>query len=258
MELDTLLASLRELAPEETAMDGDPVGLLIEPPGTDIGTVIVCLDCTAHVAHLAAETKADLVISHHPLIYNPLRRLRSDDPVSAVAMDLVRAGAGLYAMHTNWDAATQGINDTLAAQLGLRHIQRLGKTPLANLARIGDLPQALPLRDLLDHIASHLTCRGTSALRYAQPQSFPATVQRIAVCGGAGASLAGDALSAGAEALITADVRHHEFIDAASRGLLLIDAGHEATEAPGMQNLACLLSARFPELSVTFSANWAA
>src|ERR1700722_20179956 len=101
MNLNTLLAWLRQLAPEDTAMDGDPIGLLIEPANEEIKRVIVCLDATAEVAQTAIDGFAQLIVAHHPLIYHPLKKLERANPISSITMDMVRNGIGLYAMHTN-------------------------------------------------------------------------------------------------------------------------------------------------------------
>lgn len=257
MLLDDLLALLNRYAPERSALANDPVGLLIEPLQQDITSVIVCLDATAHVAAVAWQHQAQLVVAHHPLIYRPLPKLVSSESIASVALTLARSGTGLYAMHTNWDAAPGGINDTLAHLLGLSDIRPLGSHAEAALARIGRFSTPISANQLLNTIAGALQPFPTSAVRY--PRAVGDTWQKIdtvAVCGGAGSSLAAMAQEQGAQALVTADVRHHEFIDAAARGLLLIDAGHEATEVPGMVALARRLQADAPGITVSFIPNW--
>src|SRR5579883_982088 len=250
MNLAEILAYLREIAPEESAYENDPVGLHIEPGVPEITRVAVCLDATLPVVEQAVAGGSQLVIAHHPLIYHPLRRLSADIPSAAVAMALVRAQVGLYAMHTNWDTADGGINDTLAQVLGLVNIRRLRGTGAPSLARIGELAKAIPLRDVVKLIEEHLVCRGTSALRrlVGRPPDEK-SISRVAVCGGAGAFLLPEALGEKADAFITSDVRHHEFLDAGAAGIALIDAGHAATETPGMRRLAEKIGARFPELT---------
>ncbi len=258
MDLNSLLALLRGYAPEELALPGDPVGVLIEPRSRTVRRLVVCLDATRHVAQTALETGADMIVAHHPLIYNPLKRLERSDPIASVAMELVEGGIGLFAMHTNWDAAGGGINDTLAARLRLQAVrQPSGGSAESRLLRVGTLGNPASAADFLSMVERELSCTGASALRFALPQRITnlAVIHTVAVCGGAGASMAADALTEGADAFVTADARHHEFIDAAARGLLLIDAGHEATESPGMSVLAERISRDAPELRVTFCPN---
>ena len=235
MTLDDILTMLRRLAPEETALDGDPVGLLIGREADDVTRIGVCLDCTPEAAHRAREAGVGLVVAHHPLIYHPLKRLGTD-PVSRTVAALVKADIALYAMHTNWDRATGGINDTLAECLELSNVRPLGIEGEAALPRLGALLPPRPLADFARFVESALGCAGTSALRVngVDPSRM---ISRVAVCGGAGAGLAEAARAAGAEAYVTSDVRHHEFWEAEARGLALLDAGHGATETPGMRAL---------------------
>ena len=235
MRLDDILTALRRLAPEEAALEGDPVGLLVGREAEGVTRIGVCLDCTPDAARRAAEAGVHLVVAHHPLIYRPLKRLGAD-PVSRAVAALVRADIALYAMHTNWDRAAGGINDTLAECLELSGITPLGSEGEAALPRIGGLTPPRPLADFVRFVEAALGCAGTSALRVngVDPSRM---ISRVAVCGGAGAGLAEAALAAGAEAYVTSDVRHHEFWEAEARGLALLDAGHGATETPGMRAL---------------------
>ncbi len=253
MTLGEILDVLRGLAPEETALEDDPVGLLI---GGDLEAVVtkvgICLDAMPDAAARAVAAGVQLLVAHHPLIYRPLKRINPQaDPVGRAAAALVKGDVALYAMHTNWDRAAGGINDVLAATLGLHHVTPLGEDGPAALPRLGDLPAPRPLVDFARMVETALGCAGTNALRCnaVDPNKM---ISRVAVCGGAGAFLLADVQAAGADAYVTSDVRHHEFLDAAARSLPLLDAGHEATENPGMRALAHLL----PALLVGVEAVW--
>ncbi len=235
MKLSGILDILRGLAPEESALDGDPVGLLIDRGAEETTKIGVCLDATPNAVKRAAAAGVHLVIAHHPLIYRPLKRL-GRDPVSQAVTLLVRNDMALYAMHTNWDLAPNGINDTLAGCLELSGVQPLGTEGLARLPRLGTPASPRPLSDFARFVETALECSETSALRFScgNPRRM---ISRVAVCGGAGAELAEAVLAAGADAYVTSDVRHHEFWEAEARGLVLLDAGHCATETPGMRSL---------------------
>lgn len=250
-ELEEVLTVLRALAPEESALEGDPVGLLIAPPSTrGVRSIGVCLDASVAAVRRAVELGVDLIVSHHPLIYHPIKRIRPEtDGVSASVVALVKADIGLYAMHTNWDAAPGGINDTLARELELHDTRPLGTAGPLALPRIGDLVSPMPLREFCAFVADAIGCSGSSQLRVSDVDPERA-VSRVAVCGGAGAFLMDDALKAGADAYVTADIRHHEFVEASSRGIALIDAGHGATERPGMRELALILPERLAGIDV--------
>jgi dinuclear metal center YbgI/SA1388 family protein len=248
MKLSDILEVLRRLAPEESALKDDPVGLLIDRSLPDVTKIGVCLDATPDAAHRAAAAGAQLVAAHHPLIYRPLKRLGSD-PVSMAVKTLVKNDIALYAMHTNWDLAPGGINDTLAECLELCEVQPLGTDGLARLPRLGRLTSPRPLADFARFVETVLGCAKTSALRFSSgdPRRM---ISRVAVCGGAGAEMAEAVQAAGADAYVTSDVRHHEFWEAEARGLALLDAGHCATETPGMRALIRTLPGLLPGVEV--------
>ena len=239
MKVGDILTVLRRLAPEESALEDDPVGLLVDRDDAEVTKIGVCLDATPDAAQRAAAAGAQLVAAHHPLIYRPLKRL-GPDPVSIAVKTLIKSDIALYAMHTNWDLAPGGINDTLAECLELMDVQPLGTEGLARLPRLGTLASPRPLADFARFVEKALACAETSALRFSSgdPRRM---VSRVAVCGGAGAELAEAVQVAGADAYVTSDVRHHEFWEAEARGLALLDAGHCATETPGMRALVRIL-----------------
>jgi dinuclear metal center YbgI/SA1388 family protein len=247
MKCSDVLNVLRGLAPEEIAVKDDPVGLLIGlDSDRDVDKIGVCLDATPDVARRAAEIGVQILIAHHPLIYLPLRQINpGTDPISQSVTTLIKSDIALYAMHTNWDRAEGGVNDTLADLLELQDILPLGPDGLTALPRIGSLAAPMTLEEFRGFVSETLSCDGTSALRVS-PVSQDRTISRVAVCGGAGASLMVDAIAAGADVYVTSDVRHHEFVDAAGRDFALIDAGHFATESPGMGKLAEILAGMLP------------
>ncbi len=250
MTLEAILGALRRLAPEETALDRDPVGLQVDRQAQEISRVGICLDCTPAAVARAVKVRASLVIAHHPLIYHPLQRLGTD-PVSQAVAALVRADIALYVMHTNWDRAQGGINDTLADCLELQNIRLLGADGEEALPRLGDLAAPRPLADFARFVESALGCGGTSALRISGADDTR-MIMRVAVCGGAGAKLAHAVQAAGAQAYVTSDVRHNEFWEAEAGGLALLDAGHGATERPGMRTLCRTLPGLLPELEAVW------
>lgn len=240
--LNIIIDKLRSLAPESDAMSGDPVGLLIgsynERPINRIG---VCLDATLDVVTKAVDAGIELIICHHPLIFQPIKRLDTENSgISAVVAKLIKADVNLYAMHTNWDRAHGGINGTLARLLELQDIHHVLENGHMSLHRFGELASPMALSEFCAFVAKTLNCSGTNTLRVntIDPNKM---ITSVAVCGGAGGSLLDDVIQAGADAFVTADIRHHEFVEASARGIALIDAGHYATESPGMKELALVL-----------------
>lgn len=250
MKTNDILAVLRRLAPEDSAMEGDPVGLLVSQETEVVTRIGVCLDATPAAVRRAAAANVQMIVAHHPLIFHPLKRF-GGDPVSDAVKVLIRSDIALYVMHTNWDLAPGGINETLAECLELVNVQPLGTDGLARLPRLGTLASPRPLADFARFVESALGCAETSTLRFSSgdPRRM---ISRIAVCGGAGAELAEAVQAAGAEAYVTSDVRHHEFWEAEARGLVLLDAGHCATETPGMRTLVRTLPGQLPGVEVVW------
>jgi dinuclear metal center YbgI/SA1388 family protein len=236
-------AALDSIAPPEGVLPGDPNGLLLGNGDAPISTLLVALDCTAEVAMAAAREKEAMVVAHHPLLYHPLRTLRVSDPFPApVIAFCLEHNIPFACAHSSWDIAPGGVNDVLAGLLKLTNVRPLAPN---GLGRIGTLPAPTTVGNLLTLLKAALFF---DALRtFAEPDQ-PITV--VAVGGGACAGLVPDAIAAGAQALVTSDVRHHEFIDAQHRGFALIDAGHRETEQPGVVELAARLAQALPGVRV--------
>jgi len=247
MTLWDILTALRALAPEILALPGDPVGLLLgSEDARTIAKVGLCLDATPDACARAAAAGVGLVVCHHPLIYHPLKRLDAQtDPIARAVLTLAKADIALYAMHTNWDRVEGGVNDCLAELLDLVDVRPLGDDGETALPRIGTLSAPRPLSDFVRLVEHALTCTGTNALRCLAPNGHK-MISRVAVCGGAGAGMLRAVHAAGADAYVTADVRHHEFLEADGLGLALLDAGHDATETPAMRDLCLTLTQKFP------------
>lgn len=220
MQLEQFVAAMEAIAPPELAEEYDNVGLLVGPDHTNIRRVLVALDCSLAVAKEAAEMQADLVLTHHPQFFAPVQRILPDDPQTAAVYALIRNGIGLYAAHTNLDAATGGVNDILAARLGLTHVASFGD----GLGRIGTLPAAIPLGEFAAQTAGALNARVSFC------GNGQRSIHRAAVVGGAGASLIADAKAAGADVLVTGEAKHHEGHAADVLDLPMIVAGHYETE----------------------------
>ena len=243
-------AFLYRFAPKELAMEWDNVGLLLGDPEQEVRRILVALDITETVAQEAMDGGCELIVAHHPVMncrWRPVQNVRSDTFQGRLFMKLLRGGVSCVCMHTNLDAAAGGVNDCLAETLGLSKIELLPGGD--NICRVGELPAPMPLREFARKASAALSCGG---IRYADAGK-PAF--RIAVGGGACAEYAEAAISAGCDTFLTADVKYHEYLDAAASGLNLIDAGHFPTEDMVCGKLVTLLRDAFPELPVWKSAS---
>lgn len=224
-------------APFDTAESWDNSGLLIGSPDLPVTRVVAALDATGEVLRHAARTGAELVVTHHPVIFRPLRAVTPGTPV----WEAVRAGVSVLCAHTNLDAAAGGVNDLLAQALGLGEIAPLEGEGV--LGRMGVLKAPLQPGDFAAYVKEKLCCGG---LRYV-PGKLP--VRRVGLCSGSGASFLPAAAAAGADAFVTGDVKHDQLLTAAALGVTLIDAGHFATERVVVPELARRLQERFPGLA---------
>lgn len=228
-----ILAFLEALAPPETAESWDNPGLLADGGERETDAVLVTLDITSAAIKAAQAAGASLIVSHHPVLFTPVRRLAAGE----VLYELVQAGLSAYAAHTNLDKAAGGVNDRLAQRLGLEEV----KPAPDGLCRIGRLSRPMEAAAFAAHTAA---CLGT-AVRF----SGSGPVSRVGVCGGAGGGEA-LALAGRIDAFVTGEVKHHEWLAAAAAGMSLVDAGHYATEAPVVEALAARLREAFPALRV--------
>lgn len=237
MTVQTILDFLNETAPLSTQCAWDNSGFLIGDAKKDVATVAFALDLTPQTLSGAAKAGADLLVTHHPVIFQPQRTLCSD----RVLYDAVRSGLAVISMHTPWDCAAGGVNDVLSALLSLHDV-----TPVpdsaggAPMARIGSIDRCTGAA-LAERTANAL---GTT-VRLADAGK---PITRVAVCGGAGMSLLPDVIAAGADAFVTGELKHHEALDAKERGVTVIAAGHFETERPSMAALCGKVRLAFPSV----------
>lgn len=230
-----------EIAPRECAMEWDNVGLLVGKPGQEVRKVLVTLDITVEVVDEAERWGADLIVSHHPVIFNGQKIVTDQDIVGRRVLRLIESGISAICMHTNLDIAEGGVNDTLAGRLGLRDFYKLENT---GVVRVGTLEAPMPLRDFAVRVSRALACNG---LRYADAGR---PVYRVGVGGGACGEFEDAAIAAGCDTYVTADLSYHQFVDAKPKGINLVDAGHFPTEDPVCYEVADYLRERFPGLEV--------
>ena len=221
MKIQEFTARMERIAPSELALEFDNPGLLIEPDHQEISRVLVALDCTPAVAKEAAQWGADLVLTHHPVFFHPVKKLAYSDPATAAACLLLRNGIGLFAAHTNLDAAHGGVNETLSSLFGIRDAIPFDE----GIGRIGVLKE----QETLSAFARRAeTLLNTCAQISGEPERM---ISRVAVMGGSGSGSIQHAVAQGADVLLTGELKHSDALDAQMLGLSLVVAGHYETEA---------------------------
>lgn len=217
MTVQTVYEALNRAADFSLAMDFDNPGLLVGDPNATVTGVLAALDVTDAVISEAVARGANLIVSHHPVIFHPMKRVTAD----TLVWRLIRENLSVISAHTNLDIAAGGVNDILAARLKL---QAVAPVEPEGMARIGRLERGMTPPEFAYYVKQMLDA---CAVRYCDGGR---AIERVAVCGGSGGSFLADIDHAGAQALVTGDVKHDVMLDAIHRGITIIDAGHFGTE----------------------------
>ena len=239
-----ILKFVETLAPRHMAESWDNVGLLCGSKSAAVTKILVALDPFEGVCQEAADIGADLIVTHHPLIFQAPKSITDETSVGRSIMHLCRHGISAINAHTNLDVASGGVNDVLAGKLGLENVRTID--PEGGLLRMGDVEEQT-LELFLATVKEQLGCNG---LRYVEGRK---PVRKVAVGGGSCASGMLEAIDAGCDTFVTSDIKYNQFWDAYDLGLNLIDAGHFCTENPVAAVLAEKLQAAFPEVTVKIS-----
>lgn len=227
-------------APLELQLGFDNSGFLVGRSGKSVRKALLSLDVTPEVIDEAIELGAELIISHHPVIFNAIKSLTDEK-----LLCLTENSVAVISMHTNLDIADGGVNDVLLKLLGAEADEALDND---GCGRIGELAAPMELDDFLVLCKTRLNSNG---LRY---YSAGKPVQKLAVMGGAGGDFVALAYEKGCDTYVTADVKYNRFLEAAEMGINLVDADHFCTENPVMSVLKNRLSAAFPEIEFILSS----
>lgn len=233
MIVQTILELLQQKAPLELAEEWDNVGLLVGDRTAEVTAVVVALDVTDAVLDRAMEVGAQLIVTHHPVIFDPLKTVTAD----TLVYRLVKAGMSVISMHTNADKAAGGVNDCLCEKLGLSDVEIAPD----GLTRIGKLPASMTA----DVFASYVSQCLDTAVRVKAGSDM---IRTVALCGGSGADLVLSLLNT-ADAALTGEVKYHEWLSVPSEKTL-VDGGHYATEVMVTERFCAWLHEAFPALNV--------
>lgn len=243
-----IIDSLEELAPLELQDDFDNSGLQVGLKDGKADGVLICLDITEDVLDEAAALGLNMVVSHHPLLFCPLKQVTDSSFQQRCVMKAIRNGIALYSSHTSLDNAEGGVNYKIASLMGLRNLEWLQEKSVPSGRNcgsgvVGDLPEAEDPAVFLKRVKDIF---GVACIQHSE---FPSgKIGRVAVCGGSGSFLMDDARAMGADCFITGEISYHHFFD--NEGMMLAAIGHYQSEQFTMDLLAEYLSSRFPGLRV--------
>ncbi len=238
MKVKDIYSFLDTLYPFNTACDFDNVGLLIGDKNSTVTKIVVALDCTSNVVEFAKENGAELIITHHPVIFGGIKAVKSETAVYKA----IKNGISVISAHTNLDIANGGVNDALCEALGLTDIEKyLCFDGFA--IRKGTLPTEMTAEELADYASKNLFANA----RYVDNGK---KIKTVAVCSGSGSDFLEDAVNSGADAYISSEIKHNVFIEAVENGFNVLDLGHFATESIIVQRLASVLKNEFQKTEI--------
>lgn len=209
------------------AWDNDGLMCCSEPE-RQVRRVLLTLDVTDEAISAAIERGCDVILSHHPLIFRGLGHVVTEDAVGGRVIRLLREGIAAMSFHTRLDALTGGVNDKLAARLGLTGTVPFGEADPVPMGRVGTLVDG-GSPDIADFARLVREALGAEGVKYA---GCGREVHRVAVLGGSGADFVAAAVAAGADTFVTGELKYHQLSDAVGLGINLVEAGHFETEAP--------------------------
>lgn len=238
MKCKNVVELLNELAPESLACEWDNVGLIVGRFDKNVSKILVALEMTNDVVNKAIEEQADMIITHHPLVFHAQKKINSETSLGRMLLCLMRYDIACYAMHTNFDAVAGGMADLAAERLELKNIDVLaeeqeyqdknGTVKKAGIGRVGVIGEEVLLQELCTKIKKKF---GVQVLNvYASENKMDSYISKVAIVPGAGKDYMNEAIKKQVEVLITGDVTHHAGLEAVEEGLILIDAGHYRLE----------------------------
>lgn len=257
IRLSEIISELERFAPPELKEPWDNVGLMVGDETQIVEKVFVCLDITSENMRKAIEVGADMVITHHPLLFTPLRSVTENDPIGSIVRLAIKNDISIYSMHTNFDKTDGGMNDILAEKIGLENIREFtadeyvdgSGAPFSPIGRVGNLEIPMTLEDFARQVKAVLGC---AALKYSGDLSD--VIETVALCSGSGGrECMYAAYHSGADVYLTADLKHDIAVTACELGLNMIDAGHFETENIICEFIEEFLGTHFPEIEVTLS-----
>ena len=240
---------IEEFAPLSIQEKWDNSGLCIGSPDSPVTSVLLGLDCTPELVDEAVECGADMIVTHHPLIFSGLKKISPDDMIGKAVFKAIKAGISIYAAHTNADKVIAGVSGAMAAKLGLKDVEILSdEGEGTGLGVVGNLPEPLTVEQAVELVKN---CFSLSALRASRP--LEGKIERVAMCGGSGGSLIAAAKAAGAQLYLSGDISYHNFFT--SDDFMLMDIGHYESEIEIVDILFSLIKKNFPTFAVRITQN---
>ncbi|MCM1080901.1 MAG: Nif3-like dinuclear metal center hexameric protein [Muribaculum sp.] len=244
--------AIEQYAPLALQEPWDNSGWQLGSPEAVCSGAMICVDATEEVVDEAVAVGANLIVTHHPLIFHPLKQiLPASGRVAATVAKALKAGVSIYSAHTSADNAANGVSWQIADRLGIKDVRPLvpGATPGSGTGAIGVLPEPVSPERFAELVKSRI---GSPVARCSNPTNAPQTISSVALCGGSGSEFIPAAIASGAQAYVTSDTRHNVFIDYPGR-IFLVDIGHYESEKCTKQIFYHILTQKFPNFAAHIS-----
>lgn len=215
---------LDEFCPFENCLDFDNVGILLGNENAKIRKVLLALDIVDEVIEEAKNLKANLIITHHPIIFNKIKSISSD----SLICKLLKEDISVISAHTNLDVSKNGVNFYLAKALNLTDLKVLSfaeNNKNLPLGFIGKLNETLTCRKFAEFVKKRLNCKGARYINISNKK-----IQKVAVGSGSCGDLIYTAIKSQVDAFVTGEIKHHEILQAKQSGICVVDVGHYKSE----------------------------
>ena len=227
----------------------DNSGLCIGSPDAPVSSVLFGLDCTPELVDEAIECGADMIVTHHPLIFSGLKKISPDNMVGEAVFKAIKAGISIYAAHTNADKVITGVSGAMAAKLGLKNVEILSEDGEGTgLGVVGELSEPMTAQQMVEMVKERFALKTVKASKPVEGE-----ITKVAMCGGSGGSLISAAKAAGAQLYISGDISYHNFFT--PEGFMLMDIGHYESEIEIVDILFSLVKKNFPTFAVRITQN---
>ncbi len=236
MKFDDVINAIENIAPKYLQESWDNSGIQIATGKMEIEKILTSLELTDEIVEEAIREDADMIVTHHPLIFGGIKSVDFRDPIGSMILKLINAGISVYSSHTPFDKIEGGNNDYLAGIIGLRDISGFTSgNEVEMIGRVGILPYPAMLSTVVDLVAEGLNLDASQIRFTGDPNQLITTV---GLCTGAGADLMDLAAENGCQLFITGDLKYHDAQNAKAKGIAVIDAGHYGTEKSFADNFA--------------------
>ena len=251
IKLSDIINKIEEVYPHSLAFDWDNPGLICGRSDKTINTVLIALDADNKTVKRAVKENADLLLTHHPMIFGSVKKVNDESVPGRKLLDLIENKTACYAMHTNFDIAAGGMGDQVAKRLGVEAVAPLEITADDAVKPLGigftgecDKEKGISTEKLIKRIKAGFNIKTLWCYDAGRP------IKKIAVCPGSGRGMLDEVIKSGADAFITGDTGHHDGLDYLDENITLIDAGHFGLEHIFTDVMEEFLKEHFPKLNI--------